>query len=318
MTGSGGHQDLTQERRKTLAAGQSPIAVVVTCSDSRVAPEHVFDAGLGEVFVVRVAGNVLNESVQASVEYAVEHLGASLVIWMGHESCGAVKAAVASGEHGKLSESMRRLLEKIAPAVERAKRTASGDEVLGAAIAQNVLRGVQELRKASGVVRELEETGKLGILPVVYRLESGDLQWLDEAGARRADSHGHAAEPSESAPAPAGETAAHGRRVPEPATPEPTGASVHDKHGSGHDDDPAAHGTEPAEHGHAGATEGHDAPGHGAEAHAAAPAPEAKKVNSPLTLYGTLGISLLAATLGVVVIWSLQRKKKPAETTPAA
>ena len=316
VTGSGGHPDLSRARRETLSAGQSPLAIVVTCSDSRVAPEHVFDAGLGELFVVRIAGNVLNDSVQASVEYAIEHLGASLVVWMGHETCGAVKAAVSSGEHAKLSESMRALLEKIEPAVERAKRTVGPDELVAAAVEQNVLRAITELRKSSSVVREFEATGKLGVLPVIYRLESGDLKWLDEATERTA------AKALQPAPAPAGETSAHGRSAPQPqsADEHSAGAFVHDKHVSSVPSEPG-HG-DPQAAGHTIAIPEHPAAGHHADAAGSDPhtatVTSASSQNSQKMLYGTLGISLLAATLGVVVTWSLQRRKKPGEHSTAA
>ena len=313
VSGNGGHPDLTLARRQTLANGQNPAAVVVTCADSRVAPEHVFDSGLGEIFVVRIAGNVLNDSVQASVEYAVEHLGASLIVWMGHDQCGAVKAALSSDSHVKVSESMRRLLERLEPAVERAKRLAGQDELLAKSIEENVLRSVQELRKNSTVVQELEEKGKLGIVPVIYRLESGDLAWLDEAQTRKT-AKAPREEPGTATPAaPAGETshAAHGEAPS-------TGASVHEKH-------PTSPGpvAEPI-HAEPGAHDPHaeQSASHGTShpttipSTAATSAPQSSKSEDTAVVYGTLGIALLAATLGVVVIWSLQRKqKRPADTT---
>ena len=100
--------DLSQTRRNELTEGQKPSAVVVACSDSRVAPEHLFDQGLGDIFVIRVAGNILDEAEIGSIEYAVDHLGSPLVVILGHESCGAVtkaeKPAVAKAKETKLEE----------------------------------------------------------------------------------------------------------------------------------------------------------------------------------------------------------------------
>ena len=108
------------ELRRRLACGQAPFAIVLTCADSRVPPEHVFNAGLGELFVVRVAGNVCEPSVLASIEYAAEQLSVQLCVVMGHEQCGAVKAAAESG-HGEPSAPMKQLLAHIEPSVRRAR-----------------------------------------------------------------------------------------------------------------------------------------------------------------------------------------------------
>lgn len=104
--------DISPEvRKKTADEGQSPYAVIVACSDSRVIPECIFDAGIGELFVIRTAGNTLGPSELASVEYAVEHLGCKLVVIMGHEHCGAVKAAVSGGGDGHVKAVTDRILK---------------------------------------------------------------------------------------------------------------------------------------------------------------------------------------------------------------
>ena len=104
------------ERKNSLTGGQSPYAIILSCADSRVVPELAFDSGLGEIFVVRVAGNVANPSSIASIEYAVAHLGTKLIVVMGHESCGAVAAAVAGGDNGP---NLNHLLGFISPVVEK-------------------------------------------------------------------------------------------------------------------------------------------------------------------------------------------------------
>ena len=112
------HTRQNAARLSEVASGQKPSAIMVSCSDSRVAPEIIFDQGLGDLFVVRTAGQVVDDVALASIEYAVEHLGTALIIVLGHKRCGAVSAAVADGEaHGHLNA----LIDKIKPAVEQAK-----------------------------------------------------------------------------------------------------------------------------------------------------------------------------------------------------
>jgi len=115
------HPNLSAEKRAELASGQSPYAVIVSCSDSRVPPELVFDAGPGDLFIIRVAGNVVGDDAMASIEYAVAKLNSPLVLVMGHESCGAVGAAVATEtEDAKFGGSIHDLVETIRPAVQDA------------------------------------------------------------------------------------------------------------------------------------------------------------------------------------------------------
>ncbi len=192
--------DVSAQRRETLVSGQRPFAVVVTCADSRVAPEHLFDCGLGEIFVVRVAGNVLNDDVQASIEYAVEHTGASVVLVLGHAHCGAVKAAC--GARGNKSQhlgpNLDRLIARIAPAVDLAHAEHhGGDALVERAVELNVLGTLTALRASSHVVHELEHTGQLAVLGAVYQLDSGELKWLREGETPAAP----AAEPGGSRPA---------------------------------------------------------------------------------------------------------------------
>jgi carbonic anhydrase len=176
--------DVSAKRREALTKGQRPFAVVVTCADSRVAPEHLFDCGLGEIFVVRVAGNIVNDDVQASIEYAVEHTGASAVVFVGHSHCGAVKAACASDNGHALGPNLEQLIARIAPAVEHARREHhGGDALLARAVQVNVLRARATLQSKSAAVRHLEQAGQLAVLCAVYQLDTGALQWLHEEAA---------------------------------------------------------------------------------------------------------------------------------------
>lgn len=176
---SGQAADLSQARREDLLQGQRPIAVVIACADSRVSPEHLFDLGLGELYVIRVAGNVLNDEVLASVEYAVEHTGASLVLALGHSGCGVIAAAAEHDRAGDLSPSMRSLFSKIEPAIRHAREEGHrGSALIERAAEINARRVADLLPLRSKVLeRDLDE-GLISILAAVYELGSGDLRWL--------------------------------------------------------------------------------------------------------------------------------------------
>ncbi len=155
--------------RKELAQGQHPRAIVLTCSDSRVCPEVLFDATLGEVFVVRVAGNVVDPVVLGSIEYAVEHLHAGLIVVLGHEKCGAVAAAT-SGEKMP-SVNLDALVSRIAPA--RAGLPSGADAL--AAVEANVRRVGRDLLEGSPILAKEVAEGKVRVVLAVYRLESGEV-----------------------------------------------------------------------------------------------------------------------------------------------
>ena len=226
--------DLSATRREALAHGQRPLAIVLTCADSRVPPEHIFDAGLGELFVIRVAGNALGDDVLASIEYAAAHTGASLLVVMGHTRCGAVTAAAQLADHGAsedLTPSMRSLLTLLAPSVEKARGTgARGEQLVDLAVRGNVLRTIAEARARSSVIRQLEDEGRFAVLASVYDIGSGDLTWLKEP----------AAADEMPAAAPLGETAAPAH-APSAGHGESGGGSEHDS-----DHAPTEHGAEPA------------------------------------------------------------------------
>jgi carbonic anhydrase len=170
--------------RSKLAAGQKPYAIVLTCSDSRVPPEMVFDEGLGELFVVRVAGNVADPIVLGSIEYAAEHLGSPLVVVLGHERCGAVSAAVDA--QGKVPGNLAAVVKAISPAVQRAKATTRGgstDAIVEAAVVENAKLVAGGLTKQSPILKKLVDEGKLQIAPARYDLDDGVVTMLDQAAA---------------------------------------------------------------------------------------------------------------------------------------
>lgn len=160
-----------ENRRATLVAGQHPFAIILTCTDSRVVPEFIFDAGIGELFVVRVAGNVANSSSIASIEFAVVQFGVRLIVVMGHESCGAVEAAFNGSD---LGDNLNHLLAYIKPAVGQATH-ADVDAVSRI----NCRNSAQVLVRESDYVREAVDTGDVRIVPAFYNLGSGVVDFDD-------------------------------------------------------------------------------------------------------------------------------------------
>ena len=159
-----------------LAAGQKPFAIVVSCSDSRVPDELLFDQGFGDLFCIRAAGQVLSAPALASIEYATLNLGSKLVVVMGHSACGAVKAAIdnAANPPGNIGS----LVKGIQPAVVATKKM-SGDKVANVA-KQNVLNQVETLRKTDPVLSKQFAEGAIWIVGAVYDLSSGKVEFLPE------------------------------------------------------------------------------------------------------------------------------------------
>ncbi|MDT0685301.1 carbonic anhydrase [Autumnicola psychrophila] len=160
-----------KSRREELTKGQSPYAIVLSCADSRVVPELAFDSGLGELFTVRVAGNVANSSSIASMEYAVAHLGTEIIVVMGHESCGAVTAAMSGGDNGY---NLNHLLSHIAPAISASGKDAPVNDV----VKKNAQLTAEELKTRSTIIKEASESGKVKIVPAYYNLDSGKVDFL--------------------------------------------------------------------------------------------------------------------------------------------
>ena len=168
------------EAREKLARTQNPYAIILSCSDSRVPPEIIFDKGLGEIFVVRVAGNVPDPIILGSIEYAAEHLGSPLVMVLGHKRCGAVTAAVDA--KGKPEGNLGAIIKAIAPAVKQAKREYKGKEkpeLVESAINDNVKLVVANLTKQSSVLEHFVKERKVKIVAAKYNLDDGKVTILD-------------------------------------------------------------------------------------------------------------------------------------------
>ncbi len=186
VSGTSQHAALTSKsRRLELLAGQDPVAVVIGCSDSRVPVETIFDQGLGDLFVIRVAGNILNPPLLGSVEYAVEHLGTRLVIMLGHSQCGAVKATIGemrratpdlSPNLGAVVDPIRRIIEPVVAAGPADDRAA----VLRAAVHANTLAWTTAMRRESAIIRRLIHGDGLQVIPALYSLETGLVECLEE------------------------------------------------------------------------------------------------------------------------------------------
>ncbi len=159
-------------RREALVSGQQPFAIVLSCADSRVVPELAFDTGLGELFVVRVAGNIANTSSLASIEYAVAHCGSQVIVVLGHQSCGAVTAAVKGGDNGY---NLNHLLSHIAPALAASEAGAAVNEV----VKTNARLTAAELQSRSAILRQAVASGGLTIVPAYYNLDSGRVDFLE-------------------------------------------------------------------------------------------------------------------------------------------
>lgn len=158
------------ERRSHLSSGQNPYAIVLSCADSRVVPELAFDTGLGEIFTVRVAGNIANTESIASIEYAVAHLGSKVIVVMGHESCGAVTAAINGGDNGY---NLNILLGQITPAVAQA-----GSSDVNTVVKKNAHLNAEELVNRSAIIRNAVEKGEVKVVPAYYHLGSGQIDFL--------------------------------------------------------------------------------------------------------------------------------------------
>ncbi len=164
-------------RRPELAAGQAPNAIILSCSDSRVPPEQVFDQGLGKLFVVRDAGNILNPDAIASIEYAVANLGSRLIVVLGHESCGAVKAAIQTppGKDAG-SPSLNELVTQIRSNLGAV--TSSSDPKLRAPVIKNIGSVARELLLRSKIVHDAVSSGKVRIQEGIYDLDSGKVEFF--------------------------------------------------------------------------------------------------------------------------------------------
>jgi carbonic anhydrase len=174
VQGKSQHPDESLARRKELTTGQHPFAVILGCADSRVSPELLFDEGLGDLFDIRVAGNIVDDAVLGSIEYAVEHLDTKLIVVLGHEKCGAVTAAV---DGGKAPGHLRALTAAIRPAVDAAAKQ-PGDKIHNCVIA-NARHVARQIRESEPVLKEYVNGKGVKVVAADYELDTGKFRLLD-------------------------------------------------------------------------------------------------------------------------------------------
>ncbi len=166
-------------REETANNGQKPIATILGCSDARVPPEIVFDQKFGNLFVIRVAGNVTGTSEIASAEYGVQYLGTPLLVVLGHSACGAVQAAV---EKTPLDGKLPKLVELISPAVDKARKNnpkAKDTQLMEASVEENVRHQITELTTHSDVLKKSIDNKKVKIVGAIRDIQTGKVRWLD-------------------------------------------------------------------------------------------------------------------------------------------
>lgn len=171
----------TSQRIRDAINGQYPVAAVLSCSDSRIPVEDIFHMGIGDLFVARVAGNVVNEDIIGSLEYGCKVLGAKVIVVLGHEYCGAIKSAIDDVKLGNVTE----LLSKIQPAVALASKNYDGSKTtknpqfVEKVCDANVDISIDDIRKRSSILSQLEAEGKLKIIGAVYDIKTGEVDFFD-------------------------------------------------------------------------------------------------------------------------------------------
>jgi len=170
-------RNLNEQVRET-SNGQFPFAVVLSCIDSRVPAELVFDQGIGDIFSVRVAGNIVNEDVLGSIEYSCKVAGSKVIVVMGHTKCGAVTAACRNVELGNISA----LLEKIKPAVDKVRtgEEEMDDPAIEKVSVLNVHGSIDRIRNESPILSEMENDGEIQIVGAVYDVKTGEVNFIEE------------------------------------------------------------------------------------------------------------------------------------------
>lgn len=169
------HPDETKSRRKEMVKGQHPFVVILSCSDSRVPPEIIFDQGLGDIFEIRNAGNVLNEHVIGSIEYAVMHCGVKLIVIMGHQDCGAIAATLSGVSETKYIQALE---DSIKPAMEDCKNQGleiNSDNVVKA----HVMQDIKELTQQDNELVQYMKKHDVKIIPAYYHIDSGKVDFLN-------------------------------------------------------------------------------------------------------------------------------------------
>lgn len=184
VAGTSNHESMSPARRHALATGQEPFAIILGCSDSRVPAELVFDQGLGDLFVIRIAGNIVAPSQIGSVEFAAERFGTPLVVVLGHSRCGAVSATLEAiaGSQQSTSRHIHSIVERVRPSVEPLLATElrqDPEALVKQAVRANVRASANQLRHGSDMLEQLIQKNKLLIVGAEYSLETGEVDFFE-------------------------------------------------------------------------------------------------------------------------------------------
>ncbi|MEX5299313.1 carbonic anhydrase [Kocuria sp. CPCC 205292] len=181
VAGESMHPNQDASRRQSVAGGQNPFAVIFGCSDSRLAAEIIFDLGLGDAFVVRTAGQVIDDAVLGSIEYSVANLGTPLIMVLGHDSCGAVTAAHDVAGSGQMPRGFQRdLIERIMPSVLETQR--AGRQDVNSAVVEHTKQTASRLMEQSRVIADAVSNGDVAVVGVFYHLEDGEAELVHGHG----------------------------------------------------------------------------------------------------------------------------------------
>lgn len=180
-TGNSLHSNRCEETTNALLKQQKPFVAVLSCSDSRVPVEIIFDAGLGDIFAVRTAGHVLSKEVLGSLEYAIKSLGVKLIIILGHENCGAINTAVQTYQnksYDELSENLQSIMNHIYPAIEKVK--CDETDFLNSAIKSNIHYQLEDLVRKDAYIAQKIQEDEIALYGAIYSLATGKVEVLDE------------------------------------------------------------------------------------------------------------------------------------------
>lgn len=183
------NRDLLMQMNETKD-GQQPFAAILSCMDSRTSAELIFDQGLGDIFSIRIAGNIISTGILGSLEYAVAVAGSKLIVVLGHSNCGAIKGACDHVQMGNLTD----LLSEIEPSVAnentiKDNRSSANDEFVQAVATLNVKHSVEQIMERSEIIRNMVNEGKIGIAAAMYDVATGDVTFLDHYAIMPAEKH---------------------------------------------------------------------------------------------------------------------------------
>jgi len=180
MAGHPVHPTETLQRIRDLKKGQNPFAVIVGCSDSRVPPELIFDQGLGDIFSIRTAGNIIGDYELGSIEYAIEHLGCKFIVVLGHENCGAIKAFIENPNTLNQHDHIKNIIEYIKDEMEEKSLSEIDKHQVDKAVRANIMHGVHLLQNSEPILKTLIDKKEIAVVGAYYDFDKGQVLILDE------------------------------------------------------------------------------------------------------------------------------------------